>query len=298
MAIERAIRTRRPVHALLFGPSGSGKTKTALEIATRLAGEKGKILVLDTEAASSATYADEYSFDIEAEFPDQHPHRYVRYLEVAANEGYNVVIIDSISHEWNGTSGILELVSAVTNRKGEPDSMQGWNRNTPLHNGFLRSITQVPFHLIATCRAKEDAVQYDNEGGKKTVTRIEYKLEQRDNVFFEFDVALRLFQDHTIRVEKTRYPEIPDGHVYGADEGPTLGATIAEAGNQGGDPEQWEEAALARYMRGLFKACRHDDIRHAIAVGSLNGKTMIPVDLIDDEKFRNFLKDYITRGEA
>jgi hypothetical protein len=259
-----------------------------LDIAHRLG---KKILVIDSEAGSASLYADTYAFDTESDFPDHHPHRYLKTLEEAKEQGYDVVIIDSITHSYSGVRGILELVGEVKNKSGQPDSMRGWNQYGPLHARMIQAIAQAPFHTIATCRAKEDAIVYDNSGDRKEATRVEYKLQQRDGVEYEFDLVLRVLMDHSTIVTKTRYPsEVSIGHTYGRDEIPKLSADILKAVSAGAEIGEWDEAPLARYVNALAKGGQHDLIRHAVVVGELNGKKIPTV--IESEKLSAFLAEY------
>src|SRR2546426_826322 len=99
--IEKARRMPRQARLCWFGSSGAGKTLTALKVARGLVGDAGRIVVLDTRHRASTVYADAYAFDIvplEASFD---PLRYVEALKVVEGR-YEVVIIDSASHEWAG----------------------------------------------------------------------------------------------------------------------------------------------------------------------------------------------------
>ena len=92
----------------LPGLSKSGKTYTSLGIAHTLAGESGKVAVIDTENASASKYAEQFpSFDV-CELESFHPDGYVSAIKEAERLGYDVLIIDSLTHAWNGPGGLLE----------------------------------------------------------------------------------------------------------------------------------------------------------------------------------------------
>ena len=104
---KKAERKQAKLRLALSGPSGSGKTTGALLIAK---GIGGKIAVLDTERGSASLYADLVDFDVVELSPPYTPKRYIEIIHAAEKEGYTTLILDSITHEWNGQGGILEIV--------------------------------------------------------------------------------------------------------------------------------------------------------------------------------------------
>ena len=101
---KKAERKRAKLRLALSGPSGSGKTYGALQIAKGLG---GKIAVLDTERGSASLYSDTVDFDVVELGPPYEPERFIEVMDAAAKAGYEVLIIDSITHEWKGAGGIL-----------------------------------------------------------------------------------------------------------------------------------------------------------------------------------------------
>jgi superfamily II DNA or RNA helicase len=99
----------------LDGPTGGGKTWTALEIASRIAermGEPGHTALIDSERSSSLKYAPYFKFR-QLTLPNFDPNTYIAALEAAIDQGFPVIIIDSLSHAWEGT---LDLKDKVTRR--------------------------------------------------------------------------------------------------------------------------------------------------------------------------------------
>jgi len=200
-----ATREQSKLRLSLFGPSGSGKTYTALSIA---AGLGGPIAVIDTEHGSSAKYAPPrgpVAFS-KLDLTSYEPAKYVRALKEAANEGFPVVIVDSLSHAWFGKGGILDQKDA----KG--GSFDAWAALTPQQNDLVQAILAYPGHVIVTMRSKTEYVleQRENRSGK--VVNVPKKVGlapvQRNDLEYEFDVAILLDMDNTGHVQKTRYPEL------------------------------------------------------------------------------------------
>ena len=104
--IKKATRKAIPAIICLYGKSGGGKTYSALKLAKGLG---GKICVIDTENGRASHYADEFDFDVIDLNPPFSPARYIEAIKTAQDAGYKAIVIDSISHEWEGTGGCLEM---------------------------------------------------------------------------------------------------------------------------------------------------------------------------------------------
>ena len=63
-----------------------------------------------------------------------HPQRYIEAIAEAQAAGYDVLIIDSLSHAWMGKDGALELVDKAAKRNPSGNSFAAWRDVTPLHN--------------------------------------------------------------------------------------------------------------------------------------------------------------------
>ena len=97
MAFKSARNYERKLRLALMGPPKSGKSFTALTIAHALAGEGGKVAVIDTENASAAKYAELFPpFDV-SELEKFNPDDYVKEIYEAERLGYDVLIIDSLT---------------------------------------------------------------------------------------------------------------------------------------------------------------------------------------------------------
>lgn len=203
----KASKSQARARIAMHGPSGSGKTYTALQWATVLA-DGGKVAVIDTERNSASLYANEFEFDVLAFGPPYHPERLIEVLNAAAQEGYEAVVIDSLSHFWAGAGGVLEIVDEAKSRfKG--NTYSAWQIGTPLQQKMIDAILSHPAHVVATMRSKTDW-QVDNDGGRMTPTKIGLAPQQRDGVEYEFTLVLDIDIKHRASVSKTRYAAIAD----------------------------------------------------------------------------------------
>lgn len=203
---KKAVKTESYLRMALAGPSGSGKTYTALTLATVLAGDL-PIAVIDTERGSASKYADLFEFDV-LELDDFHPDRYVEAIQTAAQEGYGVVVIDSLSHAWNGANGLLEQVEAIGKRKYNGNSFKAWGDVKPAENRLVGAITGSAIHVIATMRSKTEYVVEQNERGKATPRKVGTAPVQRDGFEYEFDVFGEMTPDNELLIQKTRCPAL------------------------------------------------------------------------------------------
>jgi AAA domain len=207
---EKAIKQEAKLRLAIAGPAGSGKTYTGLLIAQALA-NGGKIAVVDTEHGSASKYADLFDFDVMEMFPPFHPDRFVEAIHEAQNAGYSIIILDSLSHEWSGTGGILEVIDNIAARSNSKNTFAAWKQGTPLQNKLVDTIIGCNIHVIATMRTKQDYVIEPDERGKMTPKKIGLAPVQREGFEYEFDVVMNMDIDNTGFIVKTRCPALAGG---------------------------------------------------------------------------------------
>lgn len=190
--IRKARRSATKLRLLLTGPSGSGKTYGGLLIAKGLGAKR--VIVIDTEQGSSDLYDRLLPFDVIDLQPPFTPERYIEAIDAAEQAGADCIIIDSISHEWNGKGGILELSDEVARAKFKGNTWSAWSELTPRHRAFIDRMLRSSSHIIATGRAKTETAQVD-EGGRKKVVKLGMKLESRDGAEYEFTTVLDIVHD-------------------------------------------------------------------------------------------------------
>ena len=209
LTFKKAQKAQSKLRMSIAGPSGSGKTYSSLKIATEMG---GKIAFIDTERGSAAKYSDIFDFDV-IELDDFHPDRYIEAIKLAEKEGYDIIIIDSTTHEWNGKNGILELHEAAVQRQRTKNSYTAWAEITPLHNAFINAILQSKCHVIASVRSKTEYVQEKNDRGQTEIKKVGMASIQRADMDYEYDVMMELNIDHTGVITKTRCAAL-DGRTF------------------------------------------------------------------------------------
>lgn len=200
MAFHKATKKQSFLRLALIGPSGSGKTYSSLRIAQGLG---QKIAVIDSERGSASKYADEFNFDV-MELDSFSPQDYIKGIEEAVKAGYDVLIIDSLTHAWIGKGGVLEMHDQATAREGGGNSYTAWRTVTPEHNRLVDAMLQASIHVIATMRSKMEYVQEKDDRGKTVVRKVGLQPVQRDGLDFEFDVVGDMDSGNTLVISKTR----------------------------------------------------------------------------------------------
>lgn len=251
MQFQKAVRKRAKLRLALAGPSGSGKTHSALLIA---AGLGGRIAVIDTERSSASLYSHLVDFDALELNPPFAPERFIEAIHAAAKAGYSVCIIDSITHEWDGSGGCLETNEELAQAKYKGNTWAAWNDTTPRHRAFLDAILQSPMHMIVTLRSKTETVQ---EGGK--VKKLGMKAVQRDGVEYEFTTVLDLeHEKHFAVATKDRTNLFTQPHVVTVDTGKRIAAWL-----DSGAVMRLTEREVADHKAAIDAASDSDSLRMA-----------------------------------
>lgn len=192
MAFVKAKREAIRLLISLEAESGAGKTYSALLLARGLVGPKGKIAVLDTENKRSSKYADEKlypeigGFDVDYLFAPFTPDFYVQKISEAEEAGYDVLLVDSASHEWSGPGGCIEWRDRI-----DPDDKKGvsaWNKPKRAHKRYRDRVLQSQMHVILCHRAQRRMEEY-LDGGKKKWRESDHMTPECERRFvFEFDL--------------------------------------------------------------------------------------------------------------
>jgi hypothetical protein len=199
---QKATRKKAKLRLALIGPSGSGKTYSALELATGLG---GRIAMIDTERGSGDLYADRFVYDTLQLEPPFTPQKYIQAIKGAEDEGYNVVIIDSLSHAWAGEGGILDIHDNITKSSRSSNGYVAWKDVTPQHEKIINAILGSSLHVIGTIRTKTAYEVVEDERGKKAPKRIGLAPIQRQGMEYEFTCVLDLAVDsHVASASKDR----------------------------------------------------------------------------------------------
>lgn len=230
LQFKKAKRSASKLRLALQGASGSGKTYGALLLAKGLG---GRIAVIDTERGSASLYADDPvmpEFDVLELGAPFTPEKYIEAINAAAEAGYDVLVIDSTTHEWSGSGGCLELNDAIARSKYRGNTWSAWSEITPRHRAFVDAMLTAPLHIIATMRSKTDTVQ-DEVNGRKVVKKVGMKAEQRDGMDYEYTIVFDLVCDgHIANVSKDRTAMFKDPVVLSEEIGKKIKSWLESAG--------------------------------------------------------------------
>lgn len=201
ISIRKARRSATKLRILLTSPSGGGKTFGALLLAKGLG---GKTVVIDTEEGSSDLYDELHEFDVIDLKPPFTPERYIEAITAAEAAGYEVIVIDSVTHCWSGKGGCLELVDDIAKAQFRGNTWSAFSVITPRWRAFVDAILRSSAHIVCTGRSKTETAQVEDHG-KKKVAKLGMKLEARDGLEYEFTTVLDLVHDgHYATVSKDR----------------------------------------------------------------------------------------------
>lgn len=273
---KKAKREKIYVKIALMAPSGGGKTYGGLRLATGMVeeikketGKNPRILLGNTEGKRGYYYADEFDYDIVDVDPPHNPEKYVELIDYAVSEGYDILIIDSSSHEWEGKGGCLEL------HQQAGGTYQSWARVTPRHNKFINAIADSPIHIIATMRGKDQYEMTKDDKGKTNVQKLGVGAKQRDGFEYEFTVTFLIDQKtNTAEVQKD------NTHIFDQ-EGPTIlsenhGRKIIEWANSGeGYTPVVRKNDEDEVVEDDLKAIKSQIITAAKAAGGSKNKTVV-----------------------
>ena len=160
--------SREAVPALVsgWGPSDSGKTYSFLLFARGLVGPKGLIIVIDTENKRAKYYAHDPLIGGFSHIDLQPPFTPERYLSAhnaavkacmehtAKTGAAGVIIIDSMSHVWEGEGGVLWQADQV-----KTEGLNKWRKPKMAYKRMCMSLWRTPVNTIFLLRAKEKYLQ-------------------------------------------------------------------------------------------------------------------------------------------
>ena len=235
---RKAERKKARLRLGLSGPAGSGKTFSALQIAFGLG---GKIALIDTEHGSGELYAHLGDYDVATLTPPFTAEKYIDLIHTAEAAGYNVIIIDSLSHAWAGEGGLLDQQGKIAD-SGKGNSFTAWRTITPMHNALVEAMLQSPAHLIATTRAKTEYVLEKNRDGKDVPRKVGLAPVQREGMEYEFTIFFDLSANHLASSSKDR-TSLYDGRAPFVPN-PEIGRELLDWLESGVDPLEDQRSTL------------------------------------------------------
>lgn len=199
MKLQKATRKKVKLRMGLSAVSGGGKTYSALLLAYGITNDWSKIAVIDTENGSASLYSHLGDFNtIELKAPYS-PERYIECINACEQGGIEVCIIDSITHEWDGKGGIIDISNSMTG-----NSFTNWAKLTPRHDAFIQTILQSEMHMITCVRRKQDYEMSKGSDGKLKVEKAGLKEITREGFEYELTLNFNLDLNHNATVSKDR----------------------------------------------------------------------------------------------
>lgn len=199
MKLQKAQRHQVKLRIGLSGPSGFGKTYSALLMAYGITNDWNKIALIDTENKSASLYSHLGDFNVLSLDEPFSPERYLEAIKLCEDSGIELIIVDSISHEWQGKGGCLEIHEQLGGR------FQDWAKVTPRHNAFIDAIILSKCHLITTSRSKVDYSLDKDGNGKTKVMKLGTKAITREGFEYELTVNFEFLNDkHLVQASKDR----------------------------------------------------------------------------------------------
>jgi AAA domain len=199
MKLQKAERHQVKLRIGLSGPSGFGKTYSALLLAHGITNDWNKIAIIDTENKSASLYSHLGDFNVLSLEEPYSPERYLKAIKLCEESEVEIIIIDSISQEWQGKGGCLEIHEQLGGRFND------WAKVTPRHNAFIDAIVQSKCHIITTTRRKVDYSLDQDSNGKTKVMKLGMKEITREGFEYELTVNFELLNDkHLASASKDR----------------------------------------------------------------------------------------------
>lgn len=196
-SLRKAERQKAKIRLGLSAVSGGGKSMSALLIAYGITADWTKIAVIDSENQSADLYCHLGEYQVLTLAPPYSPERYIKAIKACEEAGVELIIIDSITHEWDGKGGCLEIVDSLGG------SYMNWAKVTPRHQAFIDAILQSKCHIITTVRRKQD-YEIVKDGNKTKVEKAGLKEVTREGFEYELTVNLELDQRHNATASKDR----------------------------------------------------------------------------------------------
>ncbi|GAA4748841.1 AAA family ATPase [Flavisolibacter ginsenosidimutans] len=198
MQLRKATRKKAKIRLGLSAVSGGGKTYSAILLAKGLCGDLSKVAIIDTENGSADLYAHLGDYNVLPLTAPFTPERYIEAIRSCEKAGMEVIIVDSISHEWDGKGGCLEIVEQLGGK------YQDWAKVTPRHGAFLEAILHSPCHIITTVRRKQDYEMVKDGNGKIKVEKGGLREITREGFEYELTINLELDTNHNATASKDR----------------------------------------------------------------------------------------------
>lgn len=281
MQLQQTNRHNVKLRLGISGASGFGKTYSALKLAFGITQDWSKIAVIDTENSSASLYSDLGNFNVLNLFSPYSPERYINAIDICEKSNIEVIIIDSITHEWQGEGGCLQIHEQLGGR------FQDWARVKPRHQKFIDKILQSQSHIITTTRRKTDYSLDISSNGKSKVVKHGTKEITSEGFEYELSVNFELInENHLCKVSKDRtnlFSGKPE-FVINSDTGKKLKAWCNQGVSLDNVMEEIKRTTTLEGLRHLYQ--KYDSLKKQIKPLIIDRKSEIEnkVQIIDNKQ--------------
>lgn len=229
--IRKAQKSKSKLRIGISGTSGSGKTYSSLLLASGMT-SWDKICIIDTENGSADLYESLGGFNVMTLGAPFTPERYIEAIKAAENSGMEVIIIDSVTHEWDGKGGLLESNEQLAQAKFKGNTWAAWSQSTPRHQKFIDALVSSKCHIITTARSKQETVQVDGK-----IKKVGTKEIQREGFEYELTLNFNIDRDsHLATASKDRTSKFIDIDPFVIS--PETGLSLKKYAESGVDAEK------------------------------------------------------------
>jgi AAA domain len=186
MELKKSNRNQAKIRIALQGVSGSGKSYSSLLLAYGICQDWHKIAIIDSENGSANLYSHLGEYNVLNLTAPYSTERYIEAIDVCEKAGMDVIIIDSLSHNWEGNGGILDVHANMAG-----NSFTNWSKLTPKMNTLVQKILTSSCHIISTIRSKQDYVITENNG-KSIPQKTGLKGIVREGTDYDYTIVMEL----------------------------------------------------------------------------------------------------------
>jgi hypothetical protein len=198
MELKQSNRNQARIRVAMQGPSGSGKSYSSLLLAYGICQDWRRIAVIDTEHQSAHLYSHLGEYNVLNLTAPYSTERYIEAIDVCEKAGMDVIIVDSLSANWEGTGGILDYHANMAG-----NSFTNWSKLTPKLNTLVQKILTSSCHIISTIRSKQDYV-ITEKNGKQVPEKVGMKGVQRDGLEYDYTIVFELDIYNNVNCTKDR----------------------------------------------------------------------------------------------
>lgn len=246
MQYKKAVRENTNVLIALAGGTGSGKTFSAMLLATGICNGE-PFAMIDTEGRRGLHYADRFDFEHHCLSPPFTPSKYSDEVVSLAKRGFKTILIDSMSHEWEGEGGVIEMADAEQRK-----APSNWIKPKAAHKRMMNKLLQAETNLIFCLRAQEK-IKINDKGQKIVIENAGWQPICERRFMFEMTASFTLestgpgILEYNLphKIEDQHRMAFPPGQHITEEAGRILGNWVRGDKIETPDTDLWNKARIA-----------------------------------------------------